>query len=181
MVGRRIEPTAAFARLSEPRPHAGRSQSRRVIFALFGFNESFAGPAKVVKKFEADLASFLKKPYAIDQYKSARGGWDSTPEKAVEPGAVDTIRQIVLVSPIAHENVEPPRLSRWNGKNNENLEALHRGHGPRGRRRRQSGRSSTCSTPSLAKLMQATAGAQEADHQRHPSERRRATWPVAAD
>lgn len=90
-----------------------------IILAFFGFNESFAGPAGV-KKFESDLASFLKKPHAIDQYKTGRGNWDSTPEKNVDPNEVNTLRQIVLVSPIAHENVGRPGYPDG-VKNNENL------------------------------------------------------------
>lgn len=42
---------------------------------MFGFNESFAGPAGVAK-FEKDLAAFVKNPFAIDRYTSPGGNWD---------------------------------------------------------------------------------------------------------
>ncbi|HEX5103621.1 MAG TPA: PVC-type heme-binding CxxCH protein, partial [Pirellulaceae bacterium] len=71
-----------------------------VILAFFGFNESFAGPAGL-SQFEADLESFLKAPQNIDRYSTARSNWDKTPDTAQELPPLKSLRQIVLVSPIA--------------------------------------------------------------------------------
>src|SRR4051794_24885197 len=49
--------------LGNHRPH--------VLIAMFGFNESFAGPAGVAR-FEADLEGFLKAPENIDNYSTGR-------------------------------------------------------------------------------------------------------------
>ncbi|NBR86257.1 MAG: azurin [Verrucomicrobia bacterium] len=71
-----------------------------VVLACFGFNESFAGPAGVAK-FKGDLAYFI----------------DHTRKQNYSGGGAP---RIVLVSPIAHENLGNPNLP--DGKaNNVNL------------------------------------------------------------
>ena len=97
--------------LSDHRPN--------VLIAMFGFNESFAGPAGLAR-FEADLAGFLEAPQNIDNYSTARSNWDSTADKPQELPKLAGLRTIVLVSPIAQENVERHGLSDGK-KNNENL------------------------------------------------------------
>jgi lysophospholipase L1-like esterase len=98
--------------LSDHRPN--------VLLAMFGFNESFAGPDGVAR-FEADLENFLKAPQNIDQYSTARSNWDSTADKQNALPKLDSLRQVVLVSPIAHENLKRHELPDGQ-KNNENLQ-----------------------------------------------------------
>ena len=90
-----------------------------VLLAFFGFNESFAGPAGI-KQFEQTLETFLKAPQSIDQYSTARSGWDHTPDKTGQKAPIASLRQVVLVSPIAHENLHQQGLSDGE-KNNANL------------------------------------------------------------
>lgn len=97
--------------LSDHRPH--------VLIAMFGFNESFAG-AEGLPQFEAELETFLKAPQNIDNYATFRSNWDGTQDKQVELPKLDELRTIVLVSPIAQENVARHGLSDGK-KNNENL------------------------------------------------------------
>ncbi|MGA2254697.1 MAG: c-type cytochrome [Thermoguttaceae bacterium] len=61
-----------------------------VIFAYFGYNESFAGQAGVAK-FKSDLSAM------IDKYRGIQFNGKSAP-------------RIVLFSPIAHENLKSPNL-----------------------------------------------------------------------
>ena len=61
-----------------------------VIFAYFGYNESFAGEGGVAK-FKTDLGAM------IDQYRGIQFNGKSAP-------------RIVLFSPIAHENLKSPNL-----------------------------------------------------------------------
>lgn len=75
-----------------------------VLLAFWGFNESLAGPAGVAK-FESDLEGFLKSPQNIDNYSTARSDWDRTPDKQSQLPPIESLRQIVLVSPIAHEDL----------------------------------------------------------------------------
>jgi glucose/arabinose dehydrogenase len=90
-----------------------------VILAFWGFNESFAGPAGLAR-FEADLAEFLKAPQNIDNFSTARSNWDRTSDKQLDLPKLDTLREIVLVSPIAFENLGRP--THPDGKaQNENL------------------------------------------------------------
>ena len=71
-----------------------------VVFAFFGYNESFGGEAKVAS-FKSDLGAM------IDKYRAAKFNGESAP-------------RIVLFSPIAHENLGDPLLP--DGKaNNINL------------------------------------------------------------
>ncbi|MBC7852413.1 MAG: SGNH/GDSL hydrolase family protein, partial [Pirellulaceae bacterium] len=86
-----------------------------VLLAFFGFNESFAGPAGVAK-FEQDLEGFLKAPQNIDNYSTARSNWDHTTDTTTQLAPLPKLRQIVLVSPIAHENLKRHGLP--DGKNN---------------------------------------------------------------
>jgi len=80
-----------------------------VLIAMFGFNESFAGPAGVAK-FEADLERFLTAPQELDQYAGLRSQWDKREDKPIERAKLEALRQIVLVSPLAHENLDDPSL-----------------------------------------------------------------------
>ncbi len=71
-----------------------------VVFAFFGYNESFGGEAKVAQ-FKSDLGAM------IDKYRAAKFNGESAP-------------RIVLFSPIAHEDLGDPLLP--DGKaNNVNL------------------------------------------------------------
>ncbi|MGC3970634.1 MAG: GDSL-type esterase/lipase family protein [Pirellulales bacterium] len=79
-----------------------------VLLAMFGFNESFAGQAGLAK-FETDLKNFLKAPQAIDQFTSVRSQWDRTADKEVDLSSLATLRQVVLVSPIAYEKSASPK------------------------------------------------------------------------
>ncbi|MBN8628561.1 MAG: azurin, partial [Planctomycetes bacterium] len=91
-----------------------------VLLAMFGFNESFAGPAGL-PKFEADLKNFLKAPQAIDQFTSVRSQWDRTADKEVDLAPLASLRQVVLVSPIAYEKSASPKTLDV-GAANERLE-----------------------------------------------------------
>ncbi len=71
-----------------------------VIFAFFGYNESFGGEAKVAS-FKSDLGGM------IDKYRAAKFNGESAP-------------RIVLFSPIAHENLRDPNLPDGSA-NNVNL------------------------------------------------------------
>jgi glucose/arabinose dehydrogenase/lysophospholipase L1-like esterase len=90
-----------------------------VLLAFFGFNESFAGPAGLAK-FEKDLEGFLKAPQNIDNYSTVRSNWDQTTDKSADLAPLPMLRQIVLISPIAHENVKRHGLPDG-VKTNENL------------------------------------------------------------
>ena len=75
---------------------------------------------QVFARFEADLEKFLAAPQMIDQYSTARGNWDRSSAKQSELKPLPKLRQIVLVSPIAHENLHAPQLP--DGEvNNRNL------------------------------------------------------------
>ena len=82
-------------------PHQHLTHSKAdVVLGMFGFNESFAGPAGL-PKFRADLDEFIT---------------DTRRQNYAGKGAP----RLVLVSPIAHENLGNPNLP--DGKaNNENL------------------------------------------------------------
>jgi mono/diheme cytochrome c family protein/lysophospholipase L1-like esterase/sugar lactone lactonase YvrE len=71
-----------------------------VVFACFGYNESFAGAAGL-PKFKADLTAMVAK------YQAAKFNGESAP-------------RIVLFSPIAHENLRDPLLPDGSA-NNANL------------------------------------------------------------
>ena len=71
-----------------------------VVFAFFGYNESFGGQAKLAS-FKSDLAAM------IDKYRAAKFNGESAP-------------RIVLFSPIAHENLGDPLLPDGSA-NNANL------------------------------------------------------------
>jgi len=90
-----------------------------VLVAMFGFNESFAGPAGI-PKFAKDLAAFIKNPVSIDRYTSPGGDWDRSAAANEAAAAAKPIRTIVLVSPLAHENLKHPGLPDG-AENNRNL------------------------------------------------------------
>lgn len=90
-----------------------------LLIAMFGFNESFAGPDGL-PRFEQDLERFLAAPQRIDQFTSARSPWDREQDRVVEFPPLAGLRQVVLVSPIAHENLGDPHLPDGTA-NNVNL------------------------------------------------------------
>ena len=75
-----------------------------VLIAMFGFNESFKGEAGLLQ-FEKDLESFLSAPQRIDDYATSRSNWDRTPDVTKSAPKIESLRQIILVSPIAFENL----------------------------------------------------------------------------
>ena len=80
-------------------PHEWLSKTEAdVVIACFGYNESFAG-ADGIEKFRGDLEAFVKETLA----QSYNG--ESSP-------------QLVLVSPIAHEDLEDPNLPGGSENNN---------------------------------------------------------------
>ena len=89
------------------------------VIAFFGFNESFAGPAGL-PKFEQDLEEF------VDGIRNLRYGsttYARGSQKAVTQdvqGKVEKTPTIVLVSPIAHENLGRPTLPDGQA-NNKNI------------------------------------------------------------
>ncbi|MCE9606685.1 MAG: HEAT repeat domain-containing protein [Planctomycetia bacterium] len=91
-----------------------------VLLAMFGFDESFRGPAGL-KQFEKDLESFLQSPQRIDDFATSRSNWDKTPDVTKAPPKLETLRQIVLVSPIAFENLGLSTLPDGT-EQNKNLE-----------------------------------------------------------
>ena len=119
-----------------------------MIFAFFGYNESFAGKAGL-DKFKDDLDAFIK--HTLDpevQRQDAPRGSSSSRRSRTRTCTTATC-------PTA-------------GENNARLEALHRRDG-RGRRGRTASPSSTCS-PRRSTLY--AEGRQAADDQRHPPDRR---------
>jgi glucose/arabinose dehydrogenase len=80
--------------------HTLKDEKPDVLFAFFGFNESFAGPAGL-SKFENDLKDFIK---------------TSTTTKFNGKSAP----RLVLFSPIAHEDLKNPHMTDGK-KNNENI------------------------------------------------------------
>ena len=81
--------------------HAGAHFHANVIFAYWGFNESFAGPAGL-DTFKTNLDGWLKKTLAADYGK----------------GKV----RVVLFSPIAHEDLKSPHFdAKLAAENNKNL------------------------------------------------------------
>jgi glucose/arabinose dehydrogenase/lysophospholipase L1-like esterase len=91
-----------------------------VLIAMFGFNESFKGPAGV-EQFKQDLESLIAAPQRIDDYATSRSNWDRTPDVTKAAPKIDTLRQIVLVSPIAFENLGLKTLPSGEAQN-KNLE-----------------------------------------------------------
>ena len=83
-----------------------------VVVAMFGFNESFAGQAGLAR-FEADLTAFIKDPYSIDRYRPQA----AERERKDGDTAEKPVRQVVLVSPIAHENLKRPGLPDGSANN----------------------------------------------------------------
>lgn len=80
-----------------------------VVIAMFGFNESFAGPAGVAT-FEKDLAAFIKNPFSIDRYTSPAGSWNAAAGDRPLAAPQKPVRQVVIVSPTAHESLKNPHL-----------------------------------------------------------------------
>ncbi|MCA9046429.1 MAG: SGNH/GDSL hydrolase family protein, partial [Planctomycetaceae bacterium] len=90
------------------------------ILAFFGFNESFAGP-EGVEQFEADLAKFLADLKALKYPVSTieRGSTDAYEQDG--PGEAGKTPHIILISPIANENLADRNI-RAADLNNANLE-----------------------------------------------------------
>ena len=80
--------------------HTLKDEKPDVLIAVFGFNESFAGPAGL-DKFKSDLENFIK---------------TSTTTKYNGKEAP----RLVLLSPIAHEDLKNPHITDGK-KNNENI------------------------------------------------------------
>ncbi|NCY01814.1 MAG: hypothetical protein EBX36_02625, partial [Planctomycetia bacterium] len=80
-----------------------------VVVAMFGFNESFAGQAGLAA-FERDLTAFVRNPYSIDRYTSPGGDWDRNATGNAADRGDKPVRAVVLVSPLAHENLRRPSL-----------------------------------------------------------------------
>ena len=82
-----------------------------MILAFFGFNESFAGPDGPGRSSRRTWRGFLKAPQrsTATRRPAATG---TRRRQADELPQLESLRQIVLVSPIAHENLGRPRLSR---------------------------------------------------------------------
>ncbi len=118
-----------------------------VVFAFYGYNESFAGPAGL-EKFKHDLARFIKHTLA-QRYNG------KTPPR------------LVLFSPIAHENLGDPNLP--DGAAGQRPPELYTRRWPTWPR--PTGVLFVdLFTPSLANFLRQAA--HEADDQRHPSQRR---------
>lgn len=89
-----------------------------VILACFGYSESFAGP-EGLSAFEKDLQKFLEDlkqlQYGYQTYN--RGSY--TPRHQDKEGEVRTPPRIVLVSPIANEDLPDRNLlaGTWNNEN----------------------------------------------------------------
>lgn len=88
-----------------------------IILAFFGANESFAGP-EGLDSFKQDLAAFIadvrQLKYPIHTIR--RGG---TPEDRDGSGEVSKTPQLVLISPIANENLADRGImaADWNNEN----------------------------------------------------------------
>jgi len=91
-----------------------------VIIACFGFNESFAGP-QGLPAFERDLKQFLadlkELKYPSQNYPNGR----EVPNLQDKTGEIKQVPAIVLVSPIANEDLPARNIfaAQWNNKNIE--------------------------------------------------------------
>lgn len=91
-----------------------------VIIACFGFNESFAGPAGL-PAFERDLTQFLadlkELKYPSQNYPNGR----TEPNMQDKTGEIKQTPTIVLVSPIANEDLPERQIlaATWNNRNIE--------------------------------------------------------------
>jgi len=90
-----------------------------VIFAFFGFNEAFAGPAGL-PAFEQDLEKFLADLKQLKYPYQTYGPGKSEPAILEKTGEVKTTPRIVLFSPIANENLNDRAVPAAT-LNNENL------------------------------------------------------------
>ncbi len=91
-----------------------------VILAMFGFNESFAGPEGLAQ-FKTDLTTFLKDlkelKYPVQSYQ--RGTYQ--PQVQDKTGEVMKSPQVVLISPIANQDL-PKRGIMAGTQNNKYIE-----------------------------------------------------------
>ncbi|MGD9856386.1 MAG: PVC-type heme-binding CxxCH protein [Planctomycetaceae bacterium] len=89
-----------------------------LILAFFGFNESFAGPAGL-DQFRQDLAEFIAdvRQLKYPHQTFARGSGDA--ESKDGSGELSQTPQLVLISPIANENLPERKLfaADWNNEN----------------------------------------------------------------
>jgi putative membrane-bound dehydrogenase domain len=91
-----------------------------VILACFGFNESFAGP-KGLEAFEKDLAKFLADLKELKYPTQCFSRGQFNPVVQDKTGEVKHTPTIVLISPIANENLESRGILAGT-KNNPNIE-----------------------------------------------------------
>lgn len=91
-----------------------------VILACFGFNESFAGP-KGLEAFEKDLAKFLADLKELKYPTQCFSRGQFNPVIQDKTGEVKHTPTIVLISPIANENLESRGILAGT-KNNPNIE-----------------------------------------------------------
>lgn len=91
-----------------------------VILACFGFNESFSGP-KGLEAFEKDLAQFLADLKELKYPTQAYSRGNTTPVQQDKSGEVKQTPTIVLISPIANEDLEKRGILAGTN-NNPNLE-----------------------------------------------------------
>lgn len=90
-----------------------------VILAFFGYNESFAGPAGV-EQFEQDLATFLANLKEMKYPVATIERGSSEPQLQDGPGKAEKTPRIVLVTPLANENLTDRGILAAD-RNNENL------------------------------------------------------------
>lgn len=90
-----------------------------VILAFFGFNESFAGPAGV-EQFQRDLATFIADVRQLKYPSQTIMRFTENPVTQDKAGEVTKTPKLVLVSPIANEDLADRNL-RAGTRNNANL------------------------------------------------------------
>jgi glucose/arabinose dehydrogenase/lysophospholipase L1-like esterase len=91
-----------------------------VILAFFGFNESFAGPAGI-DQFKLDLARFITDVRQLKYPSQTIMRFTEKPIEQDKTGEVTKTPKLVLVSPIANENI-PDRGILAADRNNANLQ-----------------------------------------------------------
>ncbi len=90
-----------------------------VILGFFGFNESFAGP-EGLDQFRQDLAQFIADARQLKYPSQTFKRFSEQPVMQDKAGAVAQTPMLVLISPIANENL-PQRGILAADRNNENL------------------------------------------------------------
>ncbi len=90
-----------------------------VILAFFGFNESFAGP-QGLPQFREDLTNFIRDVRELKYPSTNYSRGSDNPQLQDKTGTVTKTPQLVLVSPIANEDL-PDRGILAGTRNNDNL------------------------------------------------------------